>query len=304
MVEFLYNKWYNKSMKNWLKNSRIVITGASSGIGKELTKILIKKYNCFVLGVARNKERLEQVKDCLQVIKESTEDSNVVVEDYSANFDYVVADVSKKEDWAVILEKAKQINCNILINNAGTMLPFLKAENISNEEIEKIFDTNFYSIVNGSKLFCEYFKTKNEKCGIVNITSVAAVCSMPGQSAYSASKSAATSYSKIMSSELKGKVFVGTYLPGFTKTNLFKTADNSSPIFDEKLLKLLDIISMPAEKLANKIVKKISKKKRYKVFGLDSKLYRFLNFIAPSKSTDLYLKIFKKTKNQSFKNLF
>ena len=287
-------------MKNWLKNSKIVITGASSGIGKEIAKILILKYNCFVLGVARNEQKLLDFKNELKNFCPNKGETK----DFSEQFDYVVADVSKQDNWNLILEKSKQKDCNILINNAGTMLPFYRAEKISNDDIEKIFDTNFYSIVNGCKTFCEYFKSSANNCGIVNITSVAAVCSMPGQSAYSASKSAATSYSKIMSSEVKNKIFVGTYLPGFTKTNLFINKDNSKPIFDEKLLKLLNIVSMPANKLAKKIVRAMRKKTRYKVFGFDSKIYRFLNFLAPSKSTDLYLKIFKKVNSKSFEDLF
>lgn len=287
-------------MKNWLKNSRIIITGASSGIGKEVAKILISKYNCFVLGVARNEQKLKDFKAELKnfYIKKN------IVKDFSKQFDYVLADVSKQESWNLILESARQNKCNVLINNAGTMPPFIKAEKTQDEDIKRIFDTNFYSIVNGCRTFCEYFNCTQENCAIINITSVASVCSMPGQSVYSASKSAATSYSKILSSEVKSKIFVGTYLPGFTKTNLFTNKDNSKPVFDEKLLKLLNVVSMPASKLAKKIVKSMRKKKRYKVFGFDSKIYRFLNFIAPSKSTDLYLKIFKKVNSKSFEDLF
>ncbi|MBQ9793059.1 MAG: SDR family NAD(P)-dependent oxidoreductase [Clostridia bacterium] len=295
-------------MKNWLKNSNVVITGASSGIGKEIAKILILKYNCNVLGVARNEQKLKDFKNELgsfsvkdKSLKNKSKKENF---DFSQQFDYVVADVSKEESWPLILEKAKQKNCNVLINNAGTMLPFTKAINVSDQDIKRVFNTNFYSVVNGCKTFSNYFIEKEQKCAIINITSVAATCSMPGQSVYSASKSAATSYSKILSSELKSKVFVGTYLPGFTKTNLFTTQDNSKPIFDEKLIKVLNIISMSANKLAKKIVKNIKRKKRYKIFGFDSKLYRFLNWVAPSKSTDLYLKIFKKINTKSFEDLF
>ena len=286
-------------MKNWLKNSKVVITGASSGIGKEIAKILISKYNCLVLGVARNEQKLLDLKNELKnfCIKKGE------TKDFSEKFEFLVADVSKQDNWNLIFKKAKQKGCNVLINNAGTMLPFLKAEKISQEDIQRIFETNFYSVVNGCKVFCDYFK-KIGNGGIINVTSVASVCSMPGQSIYSASKSAATSYSKILSSELKNKVFVGTYLPGFTKTNLFKNTDNSKPIFDEKLSKLLNVVSMPANKLAKKIVKSMRRKKRYKIFGFDSKIYRFLNFLAPSKSTDLYLKIFKKVKSKSFEDLF
>ena len=79
---------YNIAMKNWLKDKSVIVTGASSGIGKDITKLLISKYNCFVIGVARNIDRLEDLKNSLGE---------------SANkFDYISADVSISSMLAII----------------------------------------------------------------------------------------------------------------------------------------------------------------------------------------------------------
>ena len=49
---------------NWLANKNIILTGASSGIGKEIAKVLINKpYNCKVLGIARTEEKLKELKE-------------------------------------------------------------------------------------------------------------------------------------------------------------------------------------------------------------------------------------------------
>lgn len=276
-------------MKSWLDNSSVVITGASSGIGKELAKLLIEKHACFVLGVSRNEEKLQALKNELGEL--------------SSSFDYIARDVSKEESWSDIIAKAKEKTCKILINNAGTMHPFMRADKIDADNVEKIFKTNFYSIIYGYKAFCDYFRGKKD-CGIINITSASALCAIPGESIYSASKSAATTFSRIVSSEEHKNLFVATYLPGFTKTNLFASKDNSKPIFDDKAARLVNKISLSPVKLANKIVGCMKRRKRYKKFGFDSRVLKFLNSLAPTKSSDLYLKIFKKSKFECFKDIF
>lgn len=276
-------------MKNWLYNKVVIVTGASSGIGSEITKILISKYNCKVIGVARNKNKLEDFKSSL-------------LDTYKNNFEYCLADVSIKEDWQKIYNYVKNKNCSLLINNAGTMLPFQKADKVDDKEIEKIFNTNFFSCVNGYKTFCEDFR-KNKNSGIINIASASAICSLPGTGYYSASKSALTSFSKIVSSEEHKNFFIGTYLPGTTMTNIFKNKDNSKPVLDDKTEKIIDRFSTSSKKMAKKIVKYIAKKKRYKIIGFDAKLLKFLNSLVPVKSSDLYLKIFKSSKLESFKDI-
>ena len=280
--------WYNVFVENWLKNKKIIITGASSGIGKALAEELIFNYNCAILGVARNEEKLQEFKNSLK------EKAN--------SFEYISVDVSKKDSWVKILEVAKQKEYTILVNNAGTMLPFKSAEKITYEEAERIFNVNFFSCVNAFKAFKDYFSSKGN-CAIINISSLSAVCSIPGQSMYSASKSALTSFSKIITAENKNKIFIATYLPGFTKTNLFNNKDNETSIFDKKALKLINKIGDSPQNVAKKIARCIKNKRKYKIFGFDSFLLKKLSKIMPIKSSEMMLKIFKLVNFECFKDI-
>lgn len=264
-------------MKNWLCNSNVIITGSSSGIGFEMTKILIEKFGCSVLGVARNEEKLKKQKSSLK--------------ENSSKFSFFAMDVSKLEDWQKLNAYLEDKKFNIIINNAGTMLPFLKAEDISILEAKRVFDTNFFSIVYCYNVLFEYF-AKQKNGSIINIASASALFSVPGQSIYSASKSAVTSYSKILHSENK-KIFVGTYPLGFTLTNIFFSKDNKKAVFDEKSMAVIKRFCTSATKVAEKIIHSIKRKKPYKVLGNDAKLLRFLDKLAPVQSSKIIGRLFR-----------
>ena len=288
-----FDVWYNNGMKNWIENTCVVVTGASSGIGRELSKLLISKYNCKVIGVARNEQNLNNFK--AEIEKEFNKGNQFLT---------LSKDVSKKEDWQDIYNFATEQNVNIVINNAGTMLPFLKASNTTEEDVERVFKTNFYSIYYCFKFFNNYFENQ-KNCGIINITSSSSAFLIPGESVYSASKSAATKLSLITASEVKKKYFVGTYLPGFTDTNIFYSSDNSQNVFNkQKMQKILKRLSAAPQKVAKKILKFAKRKKRYKTIGKDSAALKLLNFFCRSKSSDVILSVFKASKNETFKDLF
>ena len=68
-----------------LKERNVIVTGASSGLGKEMTLLLIRRYGCRVLGVARNEQKLRWVKTELGEL--------------SDRFEYMALDVSRRESW-------------------------------------------------------------------------------------------------------------------------------------------------------------------------------------------------------------
>ncbi|NCB48153.1 MAG: SDR family NAD(P)-dependent oxidoreductase [Clostridia bacterium] len=274
-------------MKNWLYNSNVIITGSSSGIGFELTKILIEEFGCSVLGFSRNEERLKKQK--------------LALKENSSKFSYFVGDVSKLEDWQKLKEFLNDKEFNLIINNAGTMLPFLRAQNISILEAKRVFETNFFSILYCFNVLSDYF-SKKKNGGIINIASASALCSVPGQSIYSASKSAVTSYSKILQSENRN-LFIGTYPLGFTLTNIFFSKDNEKAVFDQKSMRIIKHFCTSALKMARKIINSIKKKKPYKVLGNDAKLLRFLGKVAPVQSSKIIGLLFKSVNLSCFDDL-
>lgn len=271
-------------MKNWLYGSSVVLTGSSSGIGFEIAKILIERFNCRVLGVARNEQKLKEQQNFFS--------------EFNDKFSYFVADVSKAEDWVRLKEFLEKDSYNIIINNAGTMLPFLKAHDVPFKETERVFNTNFFSAVHCVNTLFDYISSQKNGA-IINNCSAGALFSVPGQSIYSSSKSALVSYSKILQSENK-KIFVGTYLPGFTLTNIFFSKDCDREIFDEKSIKIVKQFCSSASKMAEKIVFAMKKKQAYKVLGNDAKLLRLLGKFAPMKSARIVGWLFEKTRLSCF----
>lgn len=81
-------------MTDWLINSTVIITGASGGIGKGIAMSLIKDYNCRVIGIARNEEKMKKVKEELGYMAD--------------RFSYYLFDVSKEENWIEFAQKLEQ----------------------------------------------------------------------------------------------------------------------------------------------------------------------------------------------------
>ena len=169
----------------------IVITGASSGIGRATARYFTEK-GCKVYGLSR------------RTVEDSFESISCDVTDRSA-----VAAVLKS-----IFEKEGRIDC--FFNNAGMGISGA-AEYVSAEENEKLFRLNLFAVVECAKLALPYLKMSGGT--LINTSSIAAVVPIPYQAAYSASKAAINSFSMALRLELKGTgVKVVAVMPGDTKT--------------------------------------------------------------------------------------
>ncbi len=273
-------------MKNWLKNNYVLLTGASGGIGRELTKILITKYGAKVIGIGRSEEKMRSLQ------KELGENK--------VNFLYQVFDVGNEEGWQNLSNwlNVKQINPVLLINNAGVFPKFEKALETQTEICEKVMQTNYFSVVYGVKTIAPILKGfgKN-KPAVVNISSSAALCSVVGTSSYSASKAAIKGYTESLQMEEKGKKYVGVIYPGTTKSELFREDENTKN-------GALDKIAMPTHKMSAKIAKTILQKKKRAVLGWDAKLMNITAKIAPVKGLFLIRKAMECSRSKVFSRVF
>ena len=276
---------------NWLYNKNVIISGASSGIGKEVSKILIEKYGCNILGVARTESKLEAFK------QELGENGN--------HFSYFPMDTGIEENWQLLKTFMEEHSFapDILINNAGTMTPFDAYANSTAEQVEKVFKTNFLSVTYSVRALLPVLE-KSATPAIINISSASALCALPGVSIYSASKSALKTFSEILHCELKGRVYVSTIMPGFAKTNLFYSKDNAKDIIETKDKNIIDKFSMRVDKMANKIVKIIKRKKARAIVGLDAKLINFMYKLMPQTSGRIVGFVMRKTKMKTFETIY
>ncbi len=275
-----------KFNSKWLYNKTVVITGASGGLGFSLAKYLINKFDCKIIGVARNKEKMEKMIPALG--------------EKQSNFSYYLFDVSVKENWQKFKDDLCKdgVKIDVLINNAGFMLPFKKFEDISTEEIDEIIATNFISDVYAVKQLLPLLK-QSETPAIINISSVVGVFPLCGESMYCATKFAIKGFTECLYTDYKKQIYVGGVYPGFMKTDILKRTATS-----EKTKRLLDKLMMPPEKAAKKICKGMKKRKYRMIIGLDAEFMNFCAKFFPKTSPLFIKKILKISNVDIFNQLF
>lgn len=273
-------------MRNWLKDKTVVLSGASGGIGKELCRLLVEKYQANVIGIGRSEEKM------LALQKE--------LKDNAYRFEFRLFDVSHRDNWQSFASELKQkgIFPTLLINNAGVFPTFQKATCVSSETVETVLKTNYLSAVYAIEALSTVLQgDKKDKPAIVNVASSAALCTVVGTAAYSASKAALKSYTEALQMEEKGKKYVGIVYPGTTATDLFRNDKNTKN-------SALDIIAMPARTMAKKIVKKILRKKKRAVLGWDAKFMNVTAKCMPVKGLFLIRGVMKASKSKVFTEVF
>lgn len=248
-----------------MKDKVIIITGASSGIGKALAKEFAKRKAKIVLA-ARNEDKLNQLGD--QLKKESPD---ILV---------CKTDVSKEDDCKALINKTveKFGRIDIMINNAGLSMRAL-FENADLAVIRKLMDVNFWGTVYCTKFALPY--VLKSKGSIVGVSSIAGYKGLPGRSGYSASKFAIQGFLEVLRIEnIKNGLHVLIACPGFTASNIRNTAltadgsqQSESPRDEAKM--------MPADEVAEKIIRAIEKKKHRIVLTTQGKLTVYLNKFFP-----------------------
>lgn len=271
-------------MKNWLKNKTIVISGASGGLGFSIAKKLILDFDCKVIGIGRNKEKFER--------------NILTLGDKKNNFSYFLFDVGKLEEWQKFanLLREQNIGVDVLLNNAGFMLPFDKFSNYSIDEILEIVNTNFLSYVYATKTLFPILE-KSSTPAVINVSSSAGLSAVVGQSMYSATKFAVRGFTDTLRVENKGFYIAGIY-PGFIKTDILYRQN-----IGKKDGKLVDRFMMPLSKATKKIVRKIKRKRKHIVLGIDGRYLSFTGKHCPIISHKLTAKVLKAFKIDMFKKI-
>ena len=242
-------------------NKTAIITGASSGIGKEIAKALIKDYGCTVYGIARNENRLNDTKAEL-----------------GEKYIPYPMDVSSKENWLLLGDFLKNsgVRVDILINCAGILPKFSTFENTEITEYEKAISINYLSQVYGCKVTLPIM---NKGGAIVNVASASALCPFSLVSGYTASKSASYHFTQSIAREIRD-VSVSCVLCGFVKTDIMKNQD-----MNDKEAKLIRLFSADCKKTVRKILNRVRRRKKRIVTGFDghfmSGLYRVFPNFAP-----------------------
>ena len=233
-----------------MKNNVIIITGASSGIGKATAKLLAKKGAKVVL-TARSTDKLNSLK------KE--------IEDSRGEAYVVTADVTDKKAFETVVTKTleKYGTINSLINNAGLM-PLSFVEKLKTDEWNTMVDVNIKGVLNGVSAVLPTL-IKNKGGNIISISSMAANRYFPGGAVYCATKSAVKMFSEGLRQELAPKygINVTSIEPGAVDTNLTDTITDED--IKEKMSAMQNMTTLEADDIANAIYYALSQPNRVNI---------------------------------------
>lgn len=192
-----------------LQSKIAIVTGASSGIGAEFSKMLVEN-GATVYGLARSVDKMNEIKSKIG-------DSFIPVKMDVTNFEDLESWVSDTFDGDKLPD--------ILVNNAGLGY-FANVEDLSNDQWHKMVDVNLSGIFYLTKLITPLMKKNESVCHIANIASVAGLLGNPQISGYNATKFGLRGFSEALFKELRyDGIKVTCFFPGSIATNFFDSIE-------------------------------------------------------------------------------
>lgn len=235
---------------------KVLITGASSGIGRDMARECAKR-KCDLILVARDLEKLEELKGELEKL-------------YSIQAKIVTLDLSDSNNCEKLYNENKDID--ILINNAG----FGVFGEFTDTDLQKelnLINTNITAVHILTKLYLKDMVQKNEG-KILNVSSIAGNMPGPLMCAYYASKAYVLRLSEGIKEELnkrKSRVKISVLQPGPVDTNFNNVADVK-----------FNVTSLSSEYVAKYAIKQLFKGKFNIIPGFSIKCTKFFSKIIPN----------------------
>ncbi len=251
-----------------------VVTGASSGIGWQISKELAER-GYSIVAVSNQADQLNDLKHELE-------------KDFQVSVIIIDIDLSKAYAADYIFDFCQQQNLNVevLVNNAGVLL-YGEVMSIDIKKTEAILQLHMNTPTMLCRLFGKLMEKKN-KGYILNVSSISAVMPYPTISLYGPTKTFLRKFSRALRTEMKGVgVHVSCLLPGATATNLYKNEKVNIP-----LAMKLGVMKKP-EEVARIGIKALFKNRAESIPGFLNKLTMFFIPLIPNA---FILFIYRKTK--------
>ncbi|RYZ95581.1 MAG: SDR family oxidoreductase [Sphingobacteriaceae bacterium] len=269
-----------------LKDKTIIITGASSGIGRAMAIEFAQRGANLVLA-ARQYVTLCELAELLE-------------KQCHIKAIAVACDVAKEDDCKYVIKQAVLTfgKIDVLINNAGISMRAL-FKDVELDVVKTMMDVNFWGTVYCTKYALpEILKTKGS---VVGVSSIAGIKGLPGRSGYSASKFAMNGFLEVLRIEnLKTGVHVLTASPGFTASNIRNmalakdgSAQGESNLNEDKM--------MTAEEVAKTIADGVENRVRTLIMTGQGKLTVLLNKFLPAWVDKLVYNVISKEKDSLFR---
>ena len=253
----------------------VVVTGAASGIGRELAFHLVAK-GARVAALDMNQKALGETCDALGSNRQQLQPFVVNVADRSA-VQQVAADV---------VAQMGPVDC--VINNAGVIQPFVRVAALSYEALDRVIQVNLYGVLHVTKAFLPTLLQRPE-AHLVNVSSMGGFVPVPGQTVYGAAKAAVKLFTEGLASELlHTKVKVSVVCPGAVATNIMQNsglsldglAGDESPKYNP----------LSPARAAELICRGIEADRRYIFVGRDALFMQAIYRLSPSRASKLIAK--------------
>ncbi|MBI4819332.1 MAG: SDR family NAD(P)-dependent oxidoreductase [Deltaproteobacteria bacterium] len=198
-----------------LEGRRVLITGASSGLGLEMARLLAKNQRAHPILVARRKEKLEELRQELAGL--------------GAKAEVISADLTRPDDVARVYdESVAGGEVHSVILNAG-ITHFGRFRNQDEDSIHALFRTNVEAVVRLTHKFVTHILGHRQNGGIMIVSSMAGMQPMPFQAIYGGTKAFLNSFAAAVAEELRDEpISISVYCPGGIDTNMVSSSAMST----------------------------------------------------------------------------
>lgn len=233
------------------KQATVIITGASTGIGRALAILLAQKYQARLVMNARSEDDL---RDTQKLVQEAGGEAELIIGDVASE------DICRQLVTTCI---SRYGSVDLLVNNAG-LAKAGPVTALNAADWRYVFEVNFFAALNLTYGVLPHFLEQG-RGKIVNVASVAGKVAFPGSVCYAASKFAMTGMSEGMAAEFAGQLDVITVCPGWVRTEFFKknnAFDDPSAIAQRKDVRgwlMRNVLSISSEQCAEDILKALEK---------------------------------------------
>lgn len=272
-----------------LRGLSVLVTGAASGIGRQLARDLFWNERCELLLLDTDFAGLETLRDEL-----NPEDSAEL-----PRISLHACDIASAAGVEAFLSQIAPRPLDVLVNNAGVTYlgPF---ESMAPEDFERVVGVNLLGAARLTRAVLPKL-LQSRRAFIVNVASMAGLIGAPGLCAYTASKFGLVGFSQALAAELDGRVGVCAVCPTFVRTNLAgnvllprRSAEGERPSRDGTLDKLLSIVGCDPRRVSRAVIGAVKEDRRLVLVNPDAHFLYYMNRFFPGLSRMLVSKSYDK----------